>query len=74
MARSWPSLGLFGVFGRSGDLRALDEALRAAGDAPRTRPRGRQDRRSWTALRPLEGWRSRRIRIPRTACARRSRS
>ena len=29
MARGWPSLGLFGVFGRSEDLRALDQALRA---------------------------------------------
>ncbi len=34
MARGWPSLGLFGVFGRSGELRALDEALRAAGLHP----------------------------------------
>jgi hypothetical protein len=34
MARGWPSLGLFGVFGRSGDLRALDRALRAAGLHP----------------------------------------
>jgi len=25
-----PSLGFFGIFGRSGDLRALDQALRAA--------------------------------------------
>ncbi len=30
MARSRPSLGLLGVFGRSADLRALDQALRAA--------------------------------------------
>ncbi|MBI4724297.1 MAG: hypothetical protein HY765_04745 [Rhodomicrobium sp.] len=30
MARRWPSLGMFGVFGRSEDLRALDQALRAA--------------------------------------------
>ncbi len=30
MARSWPSLGLFGVFGRSEELRALDRALQAA--------------------------------------------
>lgn len=30
MARSRPSLGLLGVFGRSGELRALDQALRAA--------------------------------------------
>jgi hypothetical protein len=30
MARGRPSLGMFGVFGRSGDLRALDQALRAA--------------------------------------------
>ncbi|MGO9544262.1 MAG: hypothetical protein ACLPPF_05655 [Rhodomicrobium sp.] len=34
MTRSRPSLGLFGVFGRSGDLRTLDEALRAAGLHP----------------------------------------
>jgi hypothetical protein len=34
MARGWPSLGLFGVFGRSGELRALDQALRAAGLHP----------------------------------------
>ena len=38
MARSWPSLGLFGVFGRSADLRALDEALRAAGMHPALAP------------------------------------
>jgi hypothetical protein len=30
MARRRPSLGLFGVFGRSEDLRALDRALHAA--------------------------------------------
>jgi hypothetical protein len=30
MTRRRPSFGMFGVFGRSGDLRALDEALRAA--------------------------------------------
>ncbi|MGO9484053.1 MAG: hypothetical protein ACLPX9_05665 [Rhodomicrobium sp.] len=30
MSRSRPSLGLLGVFGRSADLRALDQALRAA--------------------------------------------
>ncbi len=30
MTRSRPSLGMLGVFGRSGDLRALDEAFRAA--------------------------------------------
>ena len=30
MARRWPSLGMFGVFGRSEDLRALDQALRSA--------------------------------------------
>src|SRR5271165_6043152 len=34
MARRWSSLGLFGVFGRSEDLRALDQALRAAGLHP----------------------------------------
>jgi hypothetical protein len=34
MARRRPSLGLFGVFGRSEDLRALDQALRAAGLHP----------------------------------------
>jgi hypothetical protein len=38
MARSWPSLGLFGVFGRSADLRALDDALRAAGLHPALAP------------------------------------
>jgi hypothetical protein len=38
MARSWPSLGLFGVFGRSGELRALDDALRAAGMHPALAP------------------------------------
>jgi hypothetical protein len=34
MARSRSSLGMFGVFGRSGDLRALDRALLAAGLHP----------------------------------------
>ncbi len=34
MASGWPSLGMFGVFGRSEDLRALDQALRAAGLHP----------------------------------------
>ncbi|MFY9639579.1 MAG: hypothetical protein WCD20_11860 [Rhodomicrobium sp.] len=34
MAHRWPSLGMFGVFGRSGDLRTLDEALRASGLHP----------------------------------------
>ncbi len=38
MARSWPSLGLFGIFGRSADLRALDESLRAAGMHPALAP------------------------------------
>jgi hypothetical protein len=38
MARSWPSLGLFGIFGRSADLRALDEALRTAGLHPALAP------------------------------------
>jgi hypothetical protein len=38
MARSWPSLGLFGVFGRSADLRTLDSALRAAGLHPALAP------------------------------------
>ncbi len=38
MARSWPSLGLFGVFGRSGELRALDDALRAGGLHPALAP------------------------------------
>jgi hypothetical protein len=34
MARRRSSLGLFGVFGRSEDLRALDQALRAKGLLP----------------------------------------
>src|ERR1700741_1297773 len=34
MARRRSSLGLFGVFGRSGDLRMLDQALRSAGLHP----------------------------------------
>lgn len=34
MERSRSSLGMFGVFGRSADLRALDQALRAAGLHP----------------------------------------
>jgi hypothetical protein len=34
MARQRSSLGLFGVFGRSEDLRALDQALRSAGLHP----------------------------------------
>jgi hypothetical protein len=34
MARRRSSLGLFGVFGRSEDLRALDQALRSAGLHP----------------------------------------
>ncbi len=38
MARYWPSVGLFGVFGRSADLRALDESLRAAGMHPALAP------------------------------------
>jgi uncharacterized membrane protein len=34
MTRRRPSFGIFGVFGRSGDLCALDEAFRAAGLHP----------------------------------------
>jgi hypothetical protein len=34
MARRRSSLGLFGIFGRSEDLRALDQALRSAGLHP----------------------------------------
>ena len=38
MARSRSSLGLFGIFGRSADLRQLDQALRAVDVHPRLVP------------------------------------
>ncbi len=38
MARSRSSLGLFGIFGRSADLRQLDEALRSVDVHPRLGP------------------------------------
>jgi hypothetical protein len=38
MARSRSSLGLFGIFGRSADLRQLDQALRAVDLHPRLVP------------------------------------
>lgn len=38
MARSRSSLGLFGIFGRSSDLRQLDDALRAIDLHPRLVP------------------------------------
>lgn len=38
MARSRSSLGLFGIFGRSSDLRQLDQALRAVDVHPRLVP------------------------------------
>ncbi len=38
MARSRSSLGLFGIFGRSADLRQLDEALRSVDVHPRLVP------------------------------------
>jgi len=38
MARSRSSLGLFGIFGRSGDLRQLDQALRSVDVHPRLVP------------------------------------
>jgi hypothetical protein len=40
MKRARSSLGFFGVFGRSGDLRQLDGALRAAGVHPALVPEG----------------------------------
>ena len=38
MARRYSSLGLFGIFGRSADLRAFDQALRAIDLHPRLVP------------------------------------
>jgi hypothetical protein len=38
MARSRSSLGLFGIFGRSADLRQLDQALRSVDVHPRLVP------------------------------------
>ena len=38
MARRFSSIGLFGIFGRSGDLRQVDEALRAVDVHPRVVP------------------------------------
>jgi hypothetical protein len=38
MARRWSSFGLFGIFGRSGDLRQLDQALRSVDVHPRMVP------------------------------------
>ena len=38
MARSRSSLGLFGIFGRSGDLRQMDQALRSVDVHPRLVP------------------------------------
>ena len=35
MARRFSSIGLFGIFGRSGDLRQVDQALRAVDLHPR---------------------------------------
>ncbi len=51
MAPGWPSLGMFGVFGRSEDLRALDQALRAAGLHPALAP----DAVKLTVLKVLKG-------------------
>jgi hypothetical protein len=38
MARRFSSIGLFGIFGRSGDLRQVDEALRSVDLHPRLVP------------------------------------
>ena len=38
MARSRSSLGLFGIFGRSGDLRQMDQALRSVDVHPKLVP------------------------------------
>ena len=38
MARRYSSLGLFGIFGRSGDLRAFDQALRSVDLHPKLVP------------------------------------
>ena len=38
MARRYSSIGLFGIFGRSGDLRQVDQALRAVDLHPRLVP------------------------------------
>jgi hypothetical protein len=38
MARRFSSIGLFGIFGRSGDLRQIDQALRAVDVHPRFVP------------------------------------
>jgi hypothetical protein len=38
MARRYSSLGLFGIFGRSGDLRAFDQALRSVDMHPKLVP------------------------------------
>lgn len=38
MARRYSSLGLFGIFGRSGDLRQFDQALRAVDLHPKLVP------------------------------------
>jgi hypothetical protein len=38
MARRYSSIGLFGIFGRSGDLRQIDQALRSVDIHPRLVP------------------------------------
>ena len=38
MARRYSSIGLFGIFGRSGDLRQVDQALRSVDLHPRLVP------------------------------------
>ena len=38
MARRYSSIGLFGIFGRSGDLRQVDQALRSVDIHPRLVP------------------------------------
>lgn len=40
MARRWSSFGLFGIFGRSEDLKALDRALRSVDIHPNLMPEG----------------------------------
>lgn len=58
-------LGLFNLFGRSDDLKALDQALREAGVHPRTVPEAVK----LTTVRLLKEARGAGARIPDAACA-----
>lgn len=65
MCYLWAMLGLFNLFGRSDDLKALDQALREAGVHPRTVPEAVK----LTTIRLLRDARGAGGRIPDAACA-----